>query len=183
MKRLLYGAALIVSVMTAGVSTLCPAAANASPNAAHRVMVTASNPFITNCDGLQEEFEIGPGNHLYHAWQVPGGGWTGWNSLGGELIYGEIAVVVNVTCKVEVFGVGTDHAVWHIWQTNPGSGPWSNWASLGGYVIGPPAAWLQGDRYAEISAYGANGAAWCDEQENPGGGPWTGWWPCDTVRV
>lgn len=47
--------------------------------------------------------------------------------------------MVSVTCnsdgRLEVFGVDTDRAVWHKWQTVPHAGPWSGWNSLGGFLI------------------------------------------------
>ena len=39
------------------------------------------------------------------------------------------AVSQNADGRLEVFAIGTDGALWHIWQATPG-GAWSNWASL-----------------------------------------------------
>ena len=41
---------------------------------------------------------------------------------------------------MEVFALGTDGAVWHIWQTEPSAGPWSDWHSL----VGPNGGGLRG---------------------------------------
>ena len=139
MKRLLFGG---VAGLLAAVLTLSPAAAYASTRtmrSASSVMTSGSDPTITNCDGRQEAFEVSSGV-LLHRWQTSvGGSWSGWYSLGGYLIYTRIAVFDNVTCHLEVVGVGGDGAMWHIWQTKAGSGPWSGWASLGGgYFTGGP---------------------------------------------
>lgn len=55
-----------------------------------------------------------------------------------DLYYGESIAVVLAGCsavasnrdgRLEVFGIGTDHALWHDWQVTPGGG-WSGWNSL-----------------------------------------------------
>ena len=113
-----------------------------------------SDPTITNCDGRQEAFEVSSGV-LLHRWQTsPGGSWSGWYSLGGYLIYTRIAVFDNVTCHLEVVGVGGDGAMWHIWQTNAGSGPWSGWASLGGGYFTGRANAFRGSRAAAGTSCG-----------------------------
>ena len=48
------------------------------------------------------------------------------------------AVTRNSDGRLEVFGVGTNKALWHIWQQAPHAGPWSGWASLGGVLINDP---------------------------------------------
>jgi hypothetical protein len=74
---------------------------------------------------------------------------------------------------LDVFAVGTDHAVWHKWYLNG----WSGWGSLGGYVISTPAAasWSYGR--IDIAAVGSNNAmyhkwydgSWDHPWENLGG--------------
>jgi hypothetical protein len=151
-----------------------------APRAA--VAATFSSPDYTqNCDGRWEAFAVGPNGALYHKWQTTANGaWSGWSSLGGYLIYAQIAVFRNVTCHVEVLGVGGDGAMWHIWQTNPGGGPWSGWASLGGgyFTGGPSRAAFTGNGGDIVWGWTNGGASYvCDWQENPGAGPWSGWHP------
>jgi hypothetical protein len=43
----------------------------------------------------------------------------------------DIACAVNLDGRIEVFAIGTDRALNHIWQTSPG-GAWSSWEGLGG---------------------------------------------------
>ena len=140
-----------------------------------------NKPVVTNCDGRAEAFTVGPGNHLYHAWQTsPGGSWTGWHSLGGILIYPQIGAIVNSNCRVEAFGIGSDHAMWHIWQTNPGGGPWSSWASLrGSFDAGPSQAYVAVGNVAALIVKEPGIYPWyCDTQTRPASGPWTGWYHC-----
>ena len=87
--------------------------------------------------------------------------------------------VVSVTCnsdgRLEVFGVGTDRAVWNKWQTAAHSGPWSGWNSLGGVVTSTPAAVDNSDGRLELFARGADNALWHKWQTVPHAGPWSGW--------
>jgi hypothetical protein len=79
-------------------------------------------------------FARGTDDALWHAWQeTPGGGWSGWASLGG-VITSMPAVTNNADGRLEVLARGTDEALWHVWQTAPGGG-WSGWASLGGRLL------------------------------------------------
>lgn len=142
---------------------------------------TGSEVRVTNCDGRAELFAVGPGRHLYHAWQAtPGGSWSAWSSLGGILIYPRIGAVVNSNCHVEVFGIGGDHAMWHIWQTNRGAGPWSAWASLGGsFAAGPTNAYIAVGGVAALVVHEPGVYPWyCDHQTVRASGPWTGWYRC-----
>ena len=58
----------------------------------------------------------------------------------------------NSDGRLEVFGVGTDHAVWHNWQTVAHAGPWSGWASLGGVVTSDPSVFENSDGRLEVFA-------------------------------
>src|ERR1700741_4065977 len=53
-------------------------------------------------------------------------------SLGGG-ISGPPVAIMNDDGRIEVFGIGADQALYHIWQTSPGGG-WSGWAGLGGHI-------------------------------------------------
>jgi hypothetical protein len=197
MKRIFSAGATLIGACASVLIALGPAAASAaatvpatvhSPAAAGlaRIMMplaAGTAPAITNCGGRQEQFTVGPGNHLYHRFQSrPGGSYSPWFSLGGILVYSTIGAVVNVNCHVEVFGVGKDLAMWHIWQTNPGRGPWSGWASLGGAFRGGPfLASVDTSREVAIVAPWFFGGDACDHQEHPASGPWTGWYRCVPV--
>jgi hypothetical protein len=85
----------------------------------------------TNADGRLELFLRRPDNSMWHMWQgSPGGGWSGWHSLGSGLI-SEPAVGINSDGRLELFAVTTDGSLSHRWQGSPGGG-WSGWHSLSG---------------------------------------------------
>ncbi|HEX8204929.1 MAG TPA: hypothetical protein VF587_02595, partial [Solirubrobacteraceae bacterium] len=68
-----------------------------------------------------------------------------WSPMGGILITPP-AVGRNPDGRLEVFGLGTDSILWHIWQTAPSNG-WSGWASMGGpRMAGKPIVLLNGSR-------------------------------------
>ncbi|MFJ3879143.1 hypothetical protein ACIPW5_16935 [Streptomyces sp. NPDC090077] len=84
-----------------------------------------------NSDGRLEVFAVKNDNSLYHRWQLPGGGWSAWTSLGGQT-FGTPSVAANADGHLELFVLGTDKYVWHRWQVSP-SGTWNAaWEQLGG---------------------------------------------------
>lgn len=93
-----------------------------------------------NGDGRLELFVRGSDQALYHKWQLTPGnfGWSGWSSLGGGVLsmpsgQNAIAAAQNLDGHLEVFVIGTDHALHHKWQTCPGCG-WSDWDHQGGWA-------------------------------------------------
>ena len=82
---------------------------------------------------------------------------------------------LNSDGRIEVFGVGTDNAMYHNWQTAAHSGPWSGWASLGGGVTSDPAVFVNSDGRMEMFARGMDDALWHNWQTAPHAGPWSGW--------
>jgi hypothetical protein len=82
----------------------------------------------------------GGDQEIWHRWQsTPGGGWSGWSSLGtaggGELLTSVPVLARNADGRLELFVVAGDGAVWHRWQTAPNNG-WSPWANLGSVATG-----------------------------------------------
>ena len=84
-------------------------------------------------------------------------------------------VACNSDGRLEVFGVGTDNALWHLWQAAPHAGPWSSWSSLGGGIISFPAVALNSDGRLEVFVRGTDNALWHNWQTAPHAGPWSGW--------
>lgn len=86
---------------------------------------------------------------------------------------------VTVTCnsdgRLEVFGVGTDNALWHNWQDAPHAGPWSGWASLGGVLDSDAAVADNSDGRLEVFVRGSDNALWHNWQTKPHAGPWSSW--------
>ncbi len=69
---------------------------------------------------------------LHDAWQTaPNGGWSGWASLAGHDLHGEVTLGQNAGGRLEAFVVGGDGVVYNRWQLGPnGQGGWSDWSSL-----------------------------------------------------
>ena len=78
----------------------------------------------------------------------------------------------NADGRIEVFARGTDHALWHIWQTAPNNG-WSDWHSLGGAILGLHAGRNQDGRI-EVFATGMNLGILHIWQTAPNNG-WSNW--------
>jgi len=90
------------------------------------------------------------------------------------IVLGGVATVgVNGDGRLEIFGNGTDHAIWHNWQTAPNNG-WSGWNSMGGLLTTDAAVATNHDGRLEIFARGGDDALWHNWQNSPGGG-WSGW--------
>ena len=79
----------------------------------------------------------------------------------------------NADGRLETFGVGTDNALWHIWQTAPNNG-WSSWASLGGTITSAPNPSNDADGRLEVFARGTDDALWHIWQTAPNNG-WSSW--------
>jgi acylphosphatase len=73
--------------------------------------------------------------------------------------------------RLDVFAIGTDNGLWHIWQT---VGGWSSWAALGGRLTCEPDVARHADGRLEVLARGIDNALWHIWQTAPGGG-WSGW--------
>jgi|GEM_PF-6121444 len=80
--------------------------------------------------------------------------------------------------RLELFARGSDHNIWHIWQTCPNCG-WSSWSPLqSGYSFnGDPAVGQDGDGRLEVFARGTNNAILVDAQTLSGKvvTGWSGW--------
>jgi hypothetical protein len=87
-----------------------------------------------SADGRLELFITGNNGKLYHAWQTEASnGWNFWDPLGGNngpRVVNGPAVAPSGDGRLEVFALGSDGALRHIWQTVASNG-WSNWNTLG----------------------------------------------------
>jgi hypothetical protein len=83
------------------------------------------------------------------------------------------AVGVNANGRLEVFAVGADDALWHIWQF-AANGDWSGWDRLGGDLRGAPAVGVNANGRLEVFAVGADDALWHIWQF-AANGDWSGW--------
>jgi hypothetical protein len=139
---------------------------------------------VQNINGRWERFWIGSDCHVHHAWGAtnPDGPFTGSGSLGGCVLHSSyfgLDVGMNHDGRLEVFAVGKDHAMWHDWQTKPGSGPWSGWYSIHGGFYGnygrTPNVVSEFSTFSNIHIYGwYNKQLYVDYQTKPGC-CWSGW--------
>jgi hypothetical protein len=136
-----------------------------------------------NVDGRLEAFTIGSDGALWHVWQTtPNGLWSNWFSSGQPTASvrntsPSLAVSRNFDGRLEAFTIGSDGALWHIWQTAP-NGTWSNWASLGlpkaVSITSPPIVEKNKDGHLEVLVRGHDGALWHIWQTVPGS-VWGNW--------
>jgi hypothetical protein len=132
-----------------------------------------------NADGRLEAFaRVGlmSTGSLWHSWQTaPGGGWSAWDDLGGNVGGHILAAAQNQDGRLEVFAVSSTGTLQHIWQTNPG-GVWSAWGDLGSPM--PLTAGITAgqnlDGRLEVFAAATDGSVWHLWQDAPNSG-WSAW--------
>src|SRR5690606_25698360 len=98
----------------------------------------------------------------------PGQGWQGWESLGGVLTSAP-AVSSWQTNRLDVFGRGTDNALYHKWWDGS---RWSEWENLGGVLTSSPGAVSWGPNRIDVFVRGTDNALyhkWWD------GNRWNEW--------
>ena len=77
---------------------------------------------------------------------------------------------------MEVFSVGSDGRLWHIYQTAPNSG-WSNWEAIGDRTFaGPPSVIANADGRLEVFLLGSDHTVWHSFQVAPNS-YWSDFWP------
>lgn len=144
-----------------------------------------------NQDGRQEVFVVGSDGNVWQIWQTaPNNGWSEWGKLGqppaGIRGADRITVGSNADGRQELFVMGGDDALWHIWQKAPNVS-WTGWESLGkpkdpdfpepkDRDLSQPAVQENPDGHLEVFAPG-NGAFCNRWQEAPTSSKWRheGW--------
>src|SRR6266496_4112763 len=134
-----------------------------------------------NADGRLEAFTVGTDGALWHIYQVaPNGTWSSWTPRGKPPNLTAINapfVDKNADGRLEALTIGSDGALWHIWQTTP-NGTWSNWASLGlpksMSITSPPTVEKNKDGRLEVLVSGHDGALLHIWQTVPGS-VWGNW--------
>ncbi|WP_108718751.1 hypothetical protein [Miniimonas sp. S16] len=123
--------------------------------------ILTSGPAVASwAHGRLDVFVRGTDNALWHKWFRRGtfgigGGWSGWESLGGVLTSDPAAVSWSEG-RIDVFVRGTDNALWHKWF----AGGWSGWESLGGVLTSGPgvSSWAPGR--LDVFVRGTDNAMW-----------------------
>src|SRR6266568_3354229 len=142
-----------------------------------------------NIDGRLEVFALDSAGALWHIQQTtPGMNWNSWASLGiapNTNVLPDFVVEENADGRLEVFTIGNDGAVWHVWQVAPNSS-WSPWASLAhppnSAAVGGPVVGRNADGRLEVFALDAPGALWHIWQTSAGHG-WFHWFSSGRPQV
>jgi len=94
-----------------------------------------------------------------------------WQNLGGWSK--DIEVAKNADGRLEVFAIGSDNQVYHIWQITPGGG-WSGWAGIpGGIGYKEIDVGRNLDGQLEVFAVGVDNFVYTSWQRDG----WNGWKP------
>ena len=135
---------------------------------------TTSNPVVSaDADGRLEVFVI-TGGHLFHTFQLQGGGWfNGWIDEGDGNLVGEPAVMINSNGSLEVFARSASGALEHKWQA-AANGSWGAWVSLGGVLRSDPGVGRNADGRLELFALGSDDRLFHIWQTAPHAG-WSDW--------
>src|SRR5882724_2016626 len=75
----------------------------------------------------------------------------------------------NGARRIDTFAIGSDSAIWHKWFDN---GVWSDWESLGGLFLNPPAVTSWDTGRLDIFVRGTDKALWHKWFDN---GVWSNW--------
>jgi hypothetical protein len=146
--------------------------------------LTDSAVVTSNADGRLEVFAQAADDALWHVWQTtPNGTWSSWASQGNPSsggIQGALCVGSSLDGRLELFAIGLDGALWHIWQIVVNGG-WSTWFSHGkptgqtfsGSTI-PPVIAPQLDGRLDLFIPSLGGNMWRISQTVPNNG-WSDW--------
>jgi hypothetical protein len=142
-----------------------------------------STPAVApSADGRLELFIVGNDLALWHMRQTARiNRWSDWQShdapSGVNFQRVRPAVAQSADGRLELFVVGEDDALWHLWQTAPNGG-WSDWYCHGSPppagLMGSPTVAASADGRLELFVVGTDGALWHLGQTAPNGG-WSEW--------
>lgn len=113
----------------------------------------------------QDVFIRGGDGQLWHA-SSNGGGWSGWEALGGGLL-GAPTVASWGPGRLDIFVRGTDSQLWQkTWYNG-----WSGWQPLGGNLSAAPAAVSWGSGRIDVLVRGTDNELWHRSYSNG----WNAW--------
>lgn len=165
-------AAALAATVAAGALMTTGVTAHAEPDHAPlsdvAPQVVGEADTVREANGRMSVFVRGSDRSLWWNRQAtPGGGFTGWRSLGG-IITSDPVAERNSDGTVAVFARGSDDALWEIRQTAP-NGEFGSWRSLGGVITAAPAVGRNLDGSLSILVRGANAerGVWVWKQSAP----------------
>jgi stage II sporulation protein D len=131
--------------------------------------VTVAPTAVHNPDGSVDLFARGPGGDLQHRRYVPGAGWQGWQSHGGQIV-GAPTVERDADGSLAVWvRDGGNRLVGGVWR----AGTWQGWTSYGGSITSRPSPAVLPDGSRYVVARGSDArlqyASWT------AAGAFTGW--------
>jgi hypothetical protein len=106
----------------------------------------------------------------------PHGPALSWSNLGGHNLSTGPAAILNQDGRMEVFVLGGDRALYHIWENMPG-GDWHAWDTLqGNGLTGPVVSAANADGSLLVFVRGGDGQIYARAQTQPNGdwNPWFG---------
>jgi hypothetical protein len=104
----------------------------------------------------------------------PHGPEINFQSLGGHDLHPNPSAIRNQDGRIEVFALGGDNALYHIWENAPG-GDWHPWATLAGHDLkGPIVTAANADGSLQVFVAGTDGNIYSIMQNGPNGG-WGAW--------
>jgi len=101
------------------------------------VPLTGDVEFARNADGRREVFAASLYGTVFHKWELPGGGWSGWVALDHNQCGtpNALSVATNQDTRLELFTNSSTGAggadLCHLWQDNNQDGGWSGWNNFG----------------------------------------------------
>lgn len=119
--------------------------------------MSASPALAGASDGRIYAVIRGPDGSVLAAARAPGGALSAWTRLGGRVVTAP-AAVSTAPGSVEVYAVGTDHAVW---RDALSAGRWSGWKRLGGTTYSAPAA-ARMPGSVQVLVRGTDNALWAN---------------------
>jgi len=148
------------------------------------VLLNSAPAVAAGADGCLDVFIVSQEAMLWHIRQTaPNEGWSDWVAHGtpSGVSFGSDstpAVACSADGRLELFVVGNDEALWHMWQTAPNGG-WSGWKSHDAPSLTKlqrlrPAVGSSADGRLELFAVGGDDALWHLRQIAPNDG-WSQW--------
>jgi len=134
--------------------------------------LTSAPAAVSRSAGKIDVFVRGTDGALYKTTTTNAGAatptWT-WSKIGGQLLSGTgPAAYAWGDARIGVFVIGTNKALYHIWN----DGAWSSWQSLGGILTSSPAATSPSGVEINVYGRGNDGALWQREYMN---NAWSNW--------